>query len=78
MIMEARILDILHSVRPEADFAESQDFIHDGLLDSFDLVTLVSELDRAFSISIPGTEILPENFQNLSSISALLRRLLDS
>ena len=75
MNLETRILDLLHSVRPEADFTSSQDFVGDGLLDSFDLVTLVSEIDRAFSLSIPGTDILPENFQNLAAIAALLRRL---
>ena len=75
MNLETRILDLLHSVRPEADFTSSQDFVGDGLLDSFDLVTLVSEIDRAFALSIPGTDILPENFQNLAAIAALLRRL---
>ena len=75
MNLETRILDLLRSVRPEADFTSSQEFVGDGLLDSFDLVTLVSEIDRAFSLSIPGTDILPENFQNLAAITALLRRL---
>lgn len=75
MNLETRILDLLHAVRPEADFTSSQDFVGDGLLDSFDLVTLVSEIDRAFSLSVPGTDILPENFQNLAAITALLRRL---
>lgn len=66
------LLSILKQIRPEADYVTSQNFLEDGLLDSFDLVTLVSELDKAYGISIAGTEIVPENFQNLATIRALL------
>jgi acyl carrier protein len=68
------ITEILKEIRPEFDFAASRDFIADGMLDSFDIVTLVSTLDKSFAVSIPGTEILPENFQNLQAIEALLRK----
>ena len=60
-----RIIEILTTIRPEFDFTESNDFINDGLLDSFDIVTLVTELDEKFSISIDGLDIVPENFKNL-------------
>lgn len=66
--------DILHEIRPEFDFTASQDFIADGMLDSFDIVTLVATLDKNFGISIQGTDIVPENFTNLETISSLLRR----
>ena len=66
--------DILKEIRPEFDFAASQDFIGDGMLDSFDMVTLVSTLDKNFGISIQGVDIVPENFQNLQTIEALLRK----
>ena len=67
-----RILEILNSIRPEEDFTSSEDFISDGLLDSFDLISLVSELDNNFSISIDGMDINQENFKNLDSIKSLL------
>ena len=66
--------EILKEIRPEFDFTASSDFIADGMLDSFDMVTLVAALDRNYSISIQGTDIVPENFQNLQQIEALLRR----
>jgi acyl carrier protein len=69
-----RIVEILKDVRPECAFEKSGDFITDGMLDSFDVVTLVSALDQAFSISIEGTEIVPENFKNIETIRALLRK----
>jgi len=69
-----RIVEILKDIRPEFDFRASTDFMADGLLDSFDMVTLVAALDKAFVISIDGTEIVPENFQNLAAIGKLLRK----
>jgi acyl carrier protein len=66
--------EILKEIRPEFDFTTSSDFIADGMLDSFDMVTLVSTLDKTYGISIQGTDIVPENFKNLQTISALLRQ----
>lgn len=68
------IAEILKEIRPEFDFTASLDFISDGMLDSFDIVTLVSSLDKNFGVSIPGMEILPENFTNIQTIEVLLRK----
>lgn len=72
--MRRTILEILGRIRPECDFRTSSDFITEGMLDSFDVVTLVSELDAAFSISIDGTDIVPENFASIEAIESLLRK----
>ena len=69
-----KIIEILNSIRPEFDFAKEKNFIESGLLDSFDLLTLVTELDSTFEISIDGADILPENFNNIDSIKNLLVR----
>ena len=66
--------EILKEIRPEFDFATSSDFIADGMLDSFDMMTLVATLDKTYGISIQGTDIVPENFKNLQTIGALLRQ----
>jgi acyl carrier protein len=68
------VIEILKEIRPEFDFAASDDFIADGMLDSFDVMTLVATLDKNFNISIPGMDIVPENFKNLDTINALLRK----
>ena len=68
------LVEILSEIRPEDDFTASDNFVADGLLDSFDVVTLVSELDKKYSISIDGTEISPENFQNLDAIKAMVEK----
>lgn len=71
--MKEQIVKILTELRPEFDFTqEGVDFIEEGMLDSFDLVTLVSELDNAFGISIDGVDILPENFSSVDAIANLL------
>ena len=71
--MREKIIRILTDLRPEFDFdQEGVDFIEDGMLDSFDLVTLVSDLDRVFDISIDGLEIVPENFCSVYAIARVL------
>jgi acyl carrier protein len=66
--------EILKEIRPEFDFTASNDFIADGMLDSFDMMTLVASLDKTYGISIQGTDIVPENFKNLQTIGVLLRQ----
>lgn len=68
------IAEILKEIRPEADFSASQDFLGDGMLDSHDIVALVSDLDKSYEISISGLDIVPENFQSIASIQNLLQK----
>ena len=68
------IEEVLKGIRPEFDFTTSQDFLGDGMLDSFDMMTLVSDLDKEYGISIAGVDIVPENFQNIASIQNLLHK----
>ena len=70
--MRKKIVDFLTEIRPEFDFEASNNFIEEGMLDSFDIISLVASLDEEFGISIDGTEILPENFSNVDSIFQLL------
>lgn len=71
--MKEQIIKILTELRPEFDFTqEGVNFIEEGMLDSFDMVNLVSELDSTFDISIDGVDILPENFSTVDAIVALL------
>jgi acyl carrier protein len=65
---------ILQDIRPEFDFAASDDFISDGMLDSLDVLTLVSTLDDRFGIAIDGGDIMPANFCNLAAIRSLVEK----
>lgn len=68
------ILEILAEIRPEFDFSGSQDFIEDGMLDSFDVMTLVSDLEKNYAVTIDGLDILPKNVKNVAAIRALLAK----
>jgi acyl carrier protein len=72
--MKEKIIAILTELRPEFDFTENVNFIEEGMLDSFDIVNLVTELDEKFGTSIDGVDIIPENFSSLDSICALLNK----
>ena len=72
--MKERILKILSGLRPEFDFTMDVNFIEEGILDSFDVINLVTALDSEFGISIDGTDVLPENFSSVSAIVMLLKK----
>ncbi len=73
--MEEKIVKILSGLRPEFDFTENVDFIEEGMLDSFDIVSLINELDKEFNIVVPGEEVVPENFSSVEAISQLIGKL---
>ena len=72
--MREKIVSILAELRPEFDFNEPLNFIEEGMLDSFDVINLVTALDSEFGISIDGTDVLPDNFSSVGNIEALLRK----
>ena len=72
--MREKIVSILTELRPEFDFNEPLDSIEEGMLDSFDVINLVTALDSEFGISIDGTDVLPDNFSSVENIEALLRK----
>jgi len=69
----SQILELLQEVRPDVDFTASSDFIGDYLLDSFDVITLTSELEEKYNIQIPIHCIVPEDFISVDAIADLVR-----
>ena len=73
IILEQHIIDILTEARPEFDFKqESNRFIEKGMLDSFDIIVIISELEEKFDIVIDGDQILPKNLDSIDAISKLV------
>ena len=66
---------ILKDLPPDVDFDAEEDLIGDGVLDSLDIVTLITEINSAYDVNIPAEEILPENFRSAKAIYALITRL---
>ena len=56
----AELMEILEETRPEIDFETETALIDDQLLDSFDIISIVSEINDAFDISINVNDLLPE------------------
>ena len=71
---EKKVYSILEELHPECDFAHSDDFINDDLLYSFDVETLISELEDAYGIIIDGLDIVPENFASVAVILATVKK----
>ncbi len=72
--MKEKVIEIIKDNRPDLDVDDGVEFVTDGLLDSFDIVTLVSEFDKAFGISIDGADITPDNFNTVEAIVEMLKK----
>ena len=70
-----RIVEILQDIRPGVKWEAASAIIDDGLLDSFDMISLIGELEEAFNVHIGLEHLEPENFNSITAITALLRRL---
>jgi acyl carrier protein len=71
------LLDILKGLKPGVDFENEKNLIDDRLLDSLDVMNLTVELNDEFDIEITPLDILPENFQSVDAMYALITRLQD-
>ncbi len=70
-----KLIAILTSLHPDVDFTTTTDLVDEGILDSLDIVTLVTEIDATFDVTIPAEEIVPENFNSVDALMALIERL---
>ncbi|RED55113.1 phosphopantetheine-binding protein [Cohnella lupini] len=71
------LLKILEDMHPDVDFRQCDNLIKDKVLDSFDIVTLLAEIDGEFGVTIPVEEITPDNFDSAQALYALITRLSD-
>lgn len=72
--MNEKIIEILTELRPEFDFTDNVDFIEEGMLDSFDIVSLVDEIETSFGVAISGADVIPENFCSIEAICNTIKR----
>ena len=69
------LLSILKELHEDVDFEAEENLVDDGILDSLDIVTLITEINDTFDISIPAEEIIPENFNSAAAIWSLIEKL---
>ena len=70
-------MEILEGIRPDIDFANEKSLVTDRLLESFDIINLVSEIDDAFDVKIKPADLIPENFDSVEAMWELIQRLQD-
>ena len=70
-----QLIAILSGLHPEVDFETTEDLIDDGILDSLDIVSIVSSVYSEFDVTIPPEEIIPENFNSATALMELITRL---
>lgn len=70
-----KLIEILNSLHPDVDFENNDSLIDDGILDSLDIVSLVTEINSEFDVTIPAEEIVPENFNSAKALIELITRL---
>ncbi|MDO4614495.1 MAG: acyl carrier protein [Lachnospiraceae bacterium] len=71
------LLEILCEIKEDVDFENCKTLIDDGILDSFDILQIISALDDEYDISIPASEIVPANFNSAEALLAMVKRLSD-
>ena len=69
------LIRILQSFHPDVDYKTNDRLIEDKILDSFDIITLISEINEEFGVAIPAEEIVPENFNSAEKLYDLILRL---
>ena len=74
--MEA-LLKILTNLHPEVDFETSTDLVDGKFIDSFDIVSIISEINDEYDVVIPAEEIVPDNFNSAQALYELIVRLED-
>ncbi len=73
--MIKEIIDLIIENKPGVEILESSELFDSGLLDSFDLLVLVSDLESRFDVSIPGEKLIPEHFSTPKLIATLVSSL---
>jgi acyl carrier protein len=71
------LLEILRKLHPDTDFETCETLIDDNLLDSFDIVRIIAEINEEFDITVTADEIIPENFNSARALYSMLERLMD-
>ncbi|MBE5834048.1 MAG: acyl carrier protein [Butyrivibrio sp.] len=70
-----RLIEILEEIKEDVDFTAETALIDDGILDSFDILQIISALNEEYDISIPASEIIPDNFNSAESLLKMVERL---
>ena len=75
--MKEQLLELLEEIRPDVDFENEKQLITDGVLDSFDIVSMVTAMNDEFDIEIEVGNLVPDSFNSIEGMMALIEKLQD-
>ena len=73
--MKEQLLTLLKEVRPDVDFEKETKLIDDSILDSFDIIQIVMEMNEAFDVEIQVEDLEPVNFNDIDAMIELITKL---
>lgn len=73
--MREQLLQILKSANPSIDYESQTNLIDGGILDSFDIIMVVTDIKDTFDVEITVEDLRPENFNSVDAMLALIERL---
>ena len=73
--MRNTVLELLEDIRPDVDFENEKELISQKIMESFDIIMMISELEEEFNVKISPKELVDENFNSVDAIVAMLERL---
>ncbi|MBO5934305.1 MAG: acyl carrier protein [Clostridia bacterium] len=71
------LLEILEEINPDIDYETATALIDDKMLDSFSIVSLVTEISDAFDIEISPKYLIPENFNSVQAMMKMIETIQD-
>lgn len=71
------VIEMLDDIQEDVDYRTCKTLIDDHVLDSFDILAIVSAADDEFDVTIPAKDIIPANFNSAQALCALIQRLAD-
>ena len=71
------LMEILTGIRQDVDFENCTTLIDDKILDSFDIISIITELNSEMDVTVPADQIIPENFNSAKALWAMVEKLQD-
>ena len=71
------VIELLQDVNEDADYETCTTLVDDRVLTSFDILSIISEIDNTFDVAVPAKDVIPANFNSPEAIRALIQRLID-
>ncbi len=70
-----KLIEILKKYNADVDYNTHEHLIDEEVLDSFDIISIVADIDREFDVEITAKDIIPENFNSAKKLYELIESL---